>query len=101
MRKYSEALQLVQIEHTGHRQDWPNGKLIFLEKGSFDFSRFGSAEIDDSVSINGVSVKHFEKGDTGTETKMPMLCLQLPDGTVQQGWAPSQEDQLAEDWYCQ
>lgn len=41
----------------------------------------------------------FLDGTDGVETGYrPYLCLRLPDGGLQPGWTPSQEDLLAEDW---
>jgi hypothetical protein len=75
------------------RAGW-NGKgmFIYLKEGS-------SPVLSPSVaSIDGISSRLFNLGDTGSTTRLPCLCMKVASGNQLEGWLASQSDMLADDW---
>ena len=48
--------------------------------------------------IDGVHPDLFEKGATGTVTRLPNINMRAASGATVTGWLASQTDILAEDW---
>lgn len=86
MKNYSDAIAALKSGKTVSRLGW-NGKnqFIFLKKGSFDFTRLGSEESNPSIQIGSVSISLFEKGDTGTTTRLSTICFQKASGSIVEG----------------
>lgn len=76
------------------RQGW-NGKnmFIYLNRGSADYQ-----SEDEFDNVEGISVNLFDRGDTGTVTRLPNLNMRTATGSTVTGWLASQTDLLAEDW---
>ena len=91
---FGQALEAVKKGHRIARAGW-NGKGMFvcLNKGSSEFLSPGRTE-----TIEGVSEKLFEFGNTGTVTRLPNLNMRTASGSTVTGWLASQTDLLAEDW---
>ena len=91
---FGDAIQFMKEGFCVARKGW-NGKnmFIYLNKGSRE-----NFEATDDYLIDGVSVKLFNKGDTGTVTRMPNLNMRAASGNIVTGWLSSQTDILAEDW---
>lgn len=90
---FGAALELLKSGHKVARTGW-NGKgmYLWLEKGSHDFGNEAQSY------INGVRCSLFERGDKGTSTRMPHICMRAADGSTVTGWLASQTDMLAIDW---
>lgn len=91
---FGEALELIKNGYRVARADW-NGKLsfVFMQTGSLDYGIEGVP-----LLINGVPSNLFDKGDTGTITRLPCVNMRTESGATAVGWAPSQTDMLANDW---
>ena len=91
---FGAALERLKNGEKVARRGW-NGKgmHLWLEKGSHDFGT-------DAVQsyIGGVRCSLFERGDKGTSTRMPHICMRTADGATVTGWLASQTDMLAIDW---
>lgn len=91
---FGNAIERLKNGEKVARKGW-NGKgmYLWLEKGSHDFGT-------DAVQsyIGGVRCTLFEKGDKGTSTRMPHICMRAADGSTVTGWLASQTDMLAIDW---
>lgn len=91
---FGSALERLKNGEKVARRGW-NGKgmYLWLEKGSHDFGA-------DAVQsyIGGVRCSLFERGDKGTSTRMPHICMRAADGSTVTGWLASQTDMLAIDW---
>lgn len=91
---FGAALDRLKNGEKVARKGW-NGKgmYLWLEKGSHDFGT-------DAVQnyIGGIRCSLFEKGDKGTSTRMPHICMRAADGSTVTGWLASQTDMLAIDW---
>lgn len=90
---FGTALELLKSGQKVARKGW-NGKgmYLWLEKGSHDFG----SEVQSY--IGGVRCSLFERGDKGTSTRMPHICMRAADGSTVTGWLASQTDMLAIDW---
>lgn len=90
---FGQALDAIKAGRSAAREGW-NGQGMFVSV------REGSADIsDEKLTVQGVRRGLFAKGHAGTITRMPCLDLALPSGAHAPGWAPSQTDLLAEDWF--
>jgi len=91
---FGAALERLKNGEKVARKGW-NGKgmYLWLEKGSHDFGT-------DAVQsyIGGIRCSLFERGDKGTSTRMPHICMRAADGSTVSGWLASQTDMLAIDW---
>lgn len=94
---FGEALSHLKNGQKIARAGW-NGKgmFVYLNKGSRDFDALDSAP--EHTTIDGVSKDLFERGDTGTVTRLPNLNMRAASGSTVTGWLASQTDLLAEDW---
>ena len=93
MINFGQAIEALKQGKSVAREGW-NGKgmFIYLNKGSYNFGeKFPSL-------IDGVNIELFEKGDTGTATRLPNLNLVSATGSTITGWLASQTDILSEDW---
>lgn len=98
---FSEALTYLKQGHRIARAGW-NGKgmFIYLNKGSRD----AKAEIpgipspESITHIEGIDVRLFDNGDTGTITRLPNINMRAASGSTVTGWLASQTDMLADDW---
>jgi hypothetical protein len=89
---FGKALEAVKNGDRARREFWNGrGMSIYLNAGSVEHS-------SDKLSISGVGRELFDNGDAGTVTRMPNINLIAADGTIVTGWAPSQNDMLADDW---
>lgn len=95
---FGQAIDAVKDGQRVQRNGW-NGKgmFIYLNKGSHDFERKPVSE-GGVNTIGGVGTGLFDKGDTGTVTRMPNLNMRAADGSTVTGWLASQTDILADDW---
>lgn len=101
---FGKALEALKSGKPVARAGW-NGKgmFIFLAPGSISIDTFDAMakEADDGVfTIGGVNSMHFQHGDHGTITRMPVFIMKAADDSVVPGWLASQTDMLAEDWEC-
>lgn len=91
---YGEALEFVKRGGVARRKEWKEKSFIFLEQGNYDGSKlYGHSRL--AAALNA---ELFQSGDKGTVTRLPNLNMKTPDGSTLTGYAPSQIDQLAEDW---
>ena len=92
---FSTALEAVKQGKAISREGW-NGKgmCVYLNKGSHDFSNDQAP----SNKIESIRIGLFERGDTGTVTRLPNLNMKSASGSTVTGWLASQTDLLAEDW---
>lgn len=99
---FGDALEAVKTGKRAAREGW-NGKgmFVFLNKGSVDpGGNIPNLSVDiDKTLIQGIDSSMFENGATGTSTRMPNLNLNTVHGSTITGWAASQTDMLASDWY--
>lgn len=106
---YGVVLQGVQDGRLAARQGW-NGKRMFIFMRPADELHIDM--VIDKVKSLPQSVKDFFLQDVTDEhgTRLPAnendkvkfsayLCLKAADGSIVNGWLPSQTDQLATDWY--
>jgi hypothetical protein len=70
-------------------------------KGMFIYLKKGSAAEHEPVNpsqIEGIDSHLFDKGDTGTVTRLPNINMRAATGSTVTGWLASQTDILSEDW---
>ena len=91
---FGAALERLKNGEKVARKGW-NGKgmYLWLEKGSHDFG----TDAEQSY-IGGIRCSLFERGDKGTSTRMPHICMRAADGSTVTGRLASQTDMLAIDW---
>lgn len=93
--KFGSALSALMNGNRIARAGW-NGKnmFLFLNPGSHDFGD------DDAVPsfVEGIPAELFNKGDTGTGTRLPNINMRTASGSTVTGWLASQTDMLASDW---
>jgi hypothetical protein len=101
---FSGALYALKNGYSIARRGW-NGKgmSISLTKGSFDGPNLGfygseQPKTDHPYTIDGISLGLFEPGDADTVTRLPNIQMHTATNAIVNGWAPSQNDMLAEDW---
>lgn len=91
------AIEALKAGKKVARGGWGSkGMFIYLNLGSVAFG--AEDEVTDDHLIDGISIKLFETGDTGTVTRLPNLNMKLVSGVTMTGWTPTQADMLAEDW---
>jgi hypothetical protein len=93
---FSQALEYLKAGRCVARAGW-NGKgmFIFVNAGSHDFN----AKPDEASShIESIRTNLFNRGDTGTATRLPNINMRAATGSTVTGWLASQTDLLAEDW---
>ena len=93
---FGDALHMLKLGKTVARAGW-NGKgmCLYLQNGSHDFVGYPDVVPGD---IAGVPSAHFDRGDSGTVTRMPSVCMLTAGGQIVVGWTPNQIDMLASDW---
>lgn len=93
---FGHALDRLKKGDTVARSGW-NGKnmFLFLNRGSHDAM---PPAMERGPLIDGVDPSLFEKGDTGTVTRLPNINMRAASGATVTGWLASQTDLLAEDW---
>ena len=91
------AIEALKADKKVAREGW-NGKgmFIYLSLGSIAFGE--NDEVTDDHLIDGVSIKLFETGDTGTVTRLPNINMKTATGSTLTGWLASQADILSDDW---
>jgi hypothetical protein len=98
---FSEALLYLKQGKRIARAGW-NGKgmFIYLNKGSRDATAeiAGIPSPESVTHIEGIRIDLFEKGDTGTVTRLPNINMRAASGSTVTGWLASQTDMLADDW---
>jgi hypothetical protein len=89
------AMEAAKAGKAVARAGW-NGKNMFvwMTRGSVDFLNVKEG----TISIEGVSIAAFDRGDEGTVTRLPHLNMRTPSGSTVTGWLASQTDILADDW---
>lgn len=93
---FGQALEALKQGRRISREGW-NGKnmFIFLNKGSKDF---GDDRDLQPAFTEGIRTELFDRGDTGTGTRLPNINMQAATGSTVTGWLASQTDMLADDW---
>jgi hypothetical protein len=102
---FSDALNLIKDGKLVKRVLWPGPSIIWMAKGSMDGNDLAKLATNDrlgtspanSSSRRGIEHVHFEAGDTGTTTRLPVINFS-EFATTMPGWVPSQEDLFADDW---
>ena len=91
------AIEALKAGKKVAREGW-NGKgmFIYLNLGSVAFG--ADDEVTDDHLIDGISIKLFETGDTGTVTRLPNINMKTATGSTLTGWLASQTDILSDDW---
>ncbi len=101
---FGHAIEAVKRGLLVGREGWNGrGMAVYLNKGSVDGKRFGLMEDGrpaegDLLTVDGVPLRFFELGDTGTCTRLPNINMRTASGAIITGWLASQTDMLAEDW---
>lgn len=92
---FSSALDALKAGHPISREGW-NGKnmCVYMALGSHNFIE------DEPVPdlIEGIKSSLFERGFTGTTTRLPNINMHTATGSTVTGWLASQTDMFAEDW---
>lgn len=93
---FGHAVDQLKKGATIARKGW-NGKgmFLFLNTGSHDAK---PPAMERGELIDGIRPDLFEKGDTGTVTRLPNINMRAASGATVTGWLASQTDILAEDW---
>lgn len=89
--KFNQALETLKKGKAAKRANWGN-TLIYLTEGNFDFDK------PHNDKVEGVALKLFQKGDTGTVTRLPHISMKNTNGSTVTGWNPNSADLLTEDW---
>lgn len=103
-QSFPKAIEELKRGNRISRKGW-NGKgmYLYLQKGSVDYEKLtyddvGILEWDGFQKVcYGINVDLFEKGDSGTVTRIPSIAMFTAQGCIT-SWAPSQHDMFAEDW---
>jgi hypothetical protein len=90
---YGEALEFIKRGGVARRSEWKPEQIIYVQQGSRDSGLKGHKRL--AAVLNA---ELFASGDKGTVTRLPNINMKTPDGETLTGFAPSQLDQLAEDW---
>lgn len=96
---YPEAL--VHVAGGGRARRHGDSQAVYLEKGSFDYSSLPAGTDPSEVTFFGLPAEHFEPGDTGTVTRLPVLRKSEFVSQVHskdEVYTATHEDQLATDW---
>lgn len=96
---FGQALELLKAGKAVTRDTWQNKNIaVSLRKGSHDFShKEEGAPEGDLTHIEGMPVNLFEKGDSGTITRMPSLELINRYGRIV-SFTPNADSIISEDW---
>jgi hypothetical protein len=96
---FGQALELIKQGKAVSRESWQNENIaVTLRKGSHDFStKDPNSPEGDLISIQGTPISLFEKGDTGTFTRMPSFELINKYGSIV-AFTPNADSIIAEDW---
>jgi hypothetical protein len=89
---FSAALQALKNGACVKRQGWSSDKCVELVKGNY------AVNISTTNKLNYIDENLFGLGDYGTVVRAPHFRLEK-QGVNTEGWTPTQEDLLAEDWY--
>ncbi|WOB06484.1 DUF2829 domain-containing protein [Piscinibacter gummiphilus] len=92
---FGDAIHFLKLGHRVARAGW-NGKgmFVYMVRGS----RAWNEHTPSPSFVGGVNQDHFDRGDTGTVTRMPNINMHAADGSTVTGWLASQTDMLADDW---
>lgn len=93
---FGHAIDQLKKGATIARTGW-NGRdmFLYLNPGSHDAK---PPAMERGELIDGVHPDLFEKGATGTVTRLPNINMRAASGATVTGWLASQTDILAEDW---
>lgn len=102
---FSDALNAIKDGKRVKRVLWPGPSIAWMTKGSMDGDDLAKLAANDRLGIGaanssarrGIEHVHFEAGDRGTTTRLPVLN-HSEFGVTMVGWVPSQEDLFADDW---
>lgn len=105
---FAAAIEAVKAGGRAYRTGWVAlggyQPFVYLQPGSIHgpdlgFAVGGEPGEGHPSAVDGVSLSLFDtSAPEGTGWRMPVLCLSRSTGLVHQGWSPSQDDLLAEDW---
>lgn len=96
--KFGEAIEKVKNGSLVARQGW-NGKGMFIFMRPAD--TLTADFIVNKVKSLPESLKKWIAKNHGENDEIKFgayLCLKAADGSIANGWLPSQTDMLAEDW---
>lgn len=93
---FEGALAHIKEGRCVARRGW-NGRgiFVFLNKGAVSFKDTDTIP----PCIDGIKRSLFDQWAGGIITRTPNISIQSASGSRTEGWAPSQTDMLAEDWY--
>lgn len=101
---FSEALAHIEAGNLAHRAGWPNQVIFMRPEDSIPLG----VVVDDIKSLpksvkNFLDMSHNGERQYADETPIEIyfsryLCLVNEDRDIINGWQPSQEDMLTEDW---
>ena len=88
---FSEALYAIKSGHRVVRKGW-NGKGMWVCLGA------GNPAVA-AADFWNQHTRQFALDNGGTAQVQPYLLMKNAQGVIQMGWAPTQSDLLADDWY--
>jgi hypothetical protein len=88
---FSEALYAIKSGHRVVREGW-NGKGMWVCLGA------GNPAVA-AADFWNQHTRQFALDNGGTAQVQPYLLMKNAQGVIQMGWAPTQSDLLADDWY--
>lgn len=94
---FGEALNQMKLGKQVARKSWlVDGKtpVLSIQKGIYDSTVVITPV---PVEIDGIPIALFERGEAGTEKKLPAILH--TDGETSGGWPPVHADMLSHDWY--
>ena len=87
---FSKALTYMKQGYAAKRSSWIN-KSVYIVNGNY------AIDLPIRNRLDFLDIKLFDKGDYGTVTSTPHFRVS-EDNKNTEGWNPSQEDILSEDW---
>jgi hypothetical protein len=96
---FGQAIERMKTGAAVRRDGWVGNRLVYMERGSADFA--ASCVANPALELErftGLSATLFAYGDTGTCTRLPHLVDALIGCHSNNGFVPTQQDMLAEDW---
>ena len=100
---FGKAIENLKKEALLTRKDWRNNEIfVFMrpeDRLSYDFiaERVKSLPRDVKKYYVGLVAERPETA-VCTATFSAYLCMKLADGSIMNGWVPTQSDMLSEDW---
>jgi hypothetical protein len=75
------------------RAAWEDNQIVYLATGSYD------ANVPRPEAVKAIPSNLFEEGFQGSSTRLPNFVYYNKEGIRIEGWNPTQEDILSQDWY--